>query len=174
MFPLVKYLRQLQAVLTVLILVLQVSRLFSSSFNSTYNGIDQTVSGKITKVYTFLSWIMRYQPLTYLKAYLYFRTVQQKAQYKFDYCYYLLTSVIILTVSLHFKRVTPLANIKQRFSSMCNLVDYCNSDFGGLYCNSLFLNLPRCQLDCLQLILNSAARAVSKTPRFRLIFMMWK
>jgi exonuclease III len=34
------------------------------------------------------------------------------------------------------------------------------------YCNSLFLNLPRCQLDRLQLILNSAARAVSKTPRF--------
>ena len=35
------------------------------------------------------------------------------------------------------------------------------------YCNSLFLNLPRYQLDRLQLILNSAARAVSKTPRFR-------
>jgi len=35
------------------------------------------------------------------------------------------------------------------------------------YCNSLFLNLPRCQLDRLQLILNSAARAVSKTPRYR-------
>jgi len=34
------------------------------------------------------------------------------------------------------------------------------------YCNSLFLNLPRCQLDRLQLILNSAARAVSKTPCF--------
>ena len=34
------------------------------------------------------------------------------------------------------------------------------------YCNSLFLNLPRSQLDRLQLILNSAARAVSKTPRF--------
>jgi len=37
------------------------------------------------------------------------------------------------------------------------------------YCNSLFLNLnPRCQLDRLQLIINSAARAdVSKTPRYR-------
>ena len=34
------------------------------------------------------------------------------------------------------------------------------------YCNSLFLNLPRCQPDRLQLILNSAARAVSQTPRF--------
>ena len=34
------------------------------------------------------------------------------------------------------------------------------------YCNSLFLNLPRCQLDRLQLILNSAARAGSNTPRF--------
>jgi hypothetical protein len=34
------------------------------------------------------------------------------------------------------------------------------------YCNSLFLNLPRGQLDRLQLILNSAARAVSRTPRF--------
>jgi len=32
------------------------------------------------------------------------------------------------------------------------------------YCNSLFLNLPRCQLDRLQLILNSTAQAVSKTP----------
>jgi len=30
------------------------------------------------------------------------------------------------------------------------------------YCNSLFLNLPRCQLDRLQLNLNSAALAVSK------------
>ena len=34
------------------------------------------------------------------------------------------------------------------------------------YCNSLFLNLPRSQLDRLELILNSAARAVSRTPRF--------
>jgi len=35
------------------------------------------------------------------------------------------------------------------------------------YCNTLFLNLPRSQLDRLQLILNSAAdRAVSKSPRF--------
>jgi len=37
---------------------------------------------------------------------------------------------------------------------------------GRLYCNSIFLNFPRCQLDRLQLILNSAARAVSKTHRF--------
>jgi hypothetical protein len=34
------------------------------------------------------------------------------------------------------------------------------------YCNSLYLNLPCSQLDRLQLILNSAARAVSETPRF--------
>jgi hypothetical protein len=34
------------------------------------------------------------------------------------------------------------------------------------YCNSLFLNLPRAQLDRLQFILNSAARAVSRTPKF--------
>jgi hypothetical protein len=34
------------------------------------------------------------------------------------------------------------------------------------YCNSLFLNLPRSQLDRLQLILNTAARAVSKSSRF--------
>jgi hypothetical protein len=33
-------------------------------------------------------------------------------------------------------------------------------------CNSLFLNVPANQLDCLQLVLNSAARAVTKTPRF--------
>ena len=34
------------------------------------------------------------------------------------------------------------------------------------YCNSLFLNLPANQLDRLQLVLNSAARAVTKTPKF--------
>jgi len=32
------------------------------------------------------------------------------------------------------------------------------------YCNSLFLNLPQCQLGRLQLILNSSVRAVSKLP----------
>jgi len=34
------------------------------------------------------------------------------------------------------------------------------------YCNSLFLNLPQSQLNRLQLILNSSARAVSKSPKF--------
>jgi len=34
------------------------------------------------------------------------------------------------------------------------------------YCNSLFLNLPQCQLGRLQLILNSSARAISKTTKF--------
>jgi hypothetical protein len=34
------------------------------------------------------------------------------------------------------------------------------------YCNSLFLNLPVNQLDRLQLVLNSAARAVTNTPKF--------
>ena len=34
------------------------------------------------------------------------------------------------------------------------------------YCNSLFLNIISQQLNCLQLILNSAARAVTKTPKF--------
>ena len=34
------------------------------------------------------------------------------------------------------------------------------------YCNSLFLNLPANQLNRLQLVLNSAARAVTKTSRF--------
>jgi len=34
------------------------------------------------------------------------------------------------------------------------------------YCNSLFLNLPQSQLGHLQLILNSSARDVSKTPKF--------
>jgi len=34
------------------------------------------------------------------------------------------------------------------------------------YCNSLFLNLPQSQLNRLQLILNSSARAVSKYPKF--------
>ena len=34
------------------------------------------------------------------------------------------------------------------------------------YCNSLFLNLPSSQLNRLQLILNSAARATTKTPKF--------
>jgi len=34
------------------------------------------------------------------------------------------------------------------------------------YCYSLFLNLPKSQLNRLQLILNSSARAVSKSPQF--------
>jgi len=34
------------------------------------------------------------------------------------------------------------------------------------YCNSFFLNLPQSQLGRLQFILNSSARAVSKTPKF--------
>ena len=34
------------------------------------------------------------------------------------------------------------------------------------YCNSLFLNLPCSELNRLQLILNSAARAITKTPKF--------
>ena len=34
------------------------------------------------------------------------------------------------------------------------------------YWNSLFLNLPRSQLDCLHLFLNSAAHVVSRTPHF--------
>ena len=34
------------------------------------------------------------------------------------------------------------------------------------YCNSLFLNLPANQLNCLQLVLNSAARAVTNTSKF--------
>jgi len=34
------------------------------------------------------------------------------------------------------------------------------------FCNSLFLNLPQYQLGRLQLIINSSARAVSKTPKF--------
>jgi len=34
------------------------------------------------------------------------------------------------------------------------------------YCNSLLLNLPATQMNYLQLVLNSAARAVTKTPKF--------
>jgi len=34
------------------------------------------------------------------------------------------------------------------------------------YCNSLLLNLPGSQTNFLQLVLNSAARAVTKTPKF--------
>ena len=34
------------------------------------------------------------------------------------------------------------------------------------YCNSLLLNLPSAQANRLQLVLNSAARAVTKTPKF--------
>jgi len=46
------------------------------------------------------------------------------------------------------------------------------------YCNSLFLNLPQSQLGHLQLILNSSALAVSKTPKFAHIspvlkFLLW-
>jgi len=40
------------------------------------------------------------------------------------------------------------------------------------YCNSLFLNLPQSQLGRLQLILNSSARGVSKTPKFAHIIIM--
>jgi len=35
------------------------------------------------------------------------------------------------------------------------------------YCNSLLLNLPVTQTNRLQLVLNSAARAVTKTPKFQ-------
>jgi len=34
------------------------------------------------------------------------------------------------------------------------------------YCNFLLLNLPATQTNCLQLVLNSAARVVTKTPKF--------
>jgi hypothetical protein len=34
------------------------------------------------------------------------------------------------------------------------------------YCNSLLLNLPTTQINCLQIIPNSAARAVTRTPKF--------
>jgi len=34
------------------------------------------------------------------------------------------------------------------------------------YCNSLLLNLPATQTNCLQLVLNSAARVVTKAPKF--------
>ena len=34
------------------------------------------------------------------------------------------------------------------------------------YCNSLLLNLPSTQTKRLQLVLNAAARAVTKTPKF--------
>jgi len=34
------------------------------------------------------------------------------------------------------------------------------------YCNSLLLNLPATQTNRLQLVLNSDARAVTKTPKF--------
>jgi len=64
-----------------------------------------------------------------------------------------------------------------------NTIDYCTAQiiatsliqFKVNYCNSLFLNLSRCHLDRLQLILNSAARAVSKNPRFSpiLISLHW-
>jgi len=41
------------------------------------------------------------------------------------------------------------------------------------YCNCLFLNLPQSQRGCLQLIPNSSARAVSKTPKFVLKSLHW-
>jgi len=42
------------------------------------------------------------------------------------------------------------------------------------YCNSLFLSLPQSHLGRLQLILNSSARAVSKTPKFAHIYLVLK
>ena len=44
--------------------------------------------------------------------------------------------------------------------------DACHYSTGTLDCNSLFLNLPQSQLNRLQLILNSTARAMSNTPKF--------
>jgi len=43
------------------------------------------------------------------------------------------------------------------------------------YCSSLLLNLPATQMNCLQLVLNSAARAVTKTHKFHHItpFLHW-
>ena len=42
------------------------------------------------------------------------------------------------------------------------------------YCNSLLLNLPATQTDRLQLVLNSAARAVTKTPKVHHITPIFK
>ena len=36
------------------------------------------------------------------------------------------------------------------------------------YCNSLFLNLPKCEIDRLQFVQNSLARAVSVLPNIRM------
>ena len=51
-------------------------------------------------------------------------------------------------------------------STMAKTMATCLIDSKVDYCNSLFLSLSRSQLHRLQLILNSTARAVSKTPRF--------
>jgi len=42
------------------------------------------------------------------------------------------------------------------------------------YCNSLLLNLPATQTNCLQLVLNSATRALTKTPKFHHITPIFK
>jgi len=42
------------------------------------------------------------------------------------------------------------------------------------YCNSLLINLPATQTNRLQLVLNSAARAVTKTPKFHHITLILK
>jgi len=46
-------------------------------------------------------------------------------------------------------------------------IDYCNS----LLLNSLLLNLPATQTNRLQLVLNSASRAVTKTPKFIILLL---
>jgi hypothetical protein len=42
------------------------------------------------------------------------------------------------------------------------------------YCNSLLLNLPSSQTKLLQLVVNAAARAVTKTPKFHRISPIFK
>jgi len=77
-----------------------------------------------------------------------------------------------LIISLQFRNNCFLSNSDLRrirntldFSTACTIAtSLIHSKLD--YCNSLFLNLPQSQLGRLPLILNSSARAVSKTFKF--------
>jgi hypothetical protein len=67
------------------------------------------------------------------------------------------------TEVLHDIRISPRPILDQ--TTACNIATaLIHSKLD--YCDSLFLNLPANQLDRLQLVLNSAARAVTNTPKF--------
>jgi hypothetical protein len=73
-------------------------------------------------------------------------------------------SSIIKSCLFHVRDLRRLRPILDQTTARNNATALIDSKLD--YCNSLFLNLPANQLDRLQLVLNSAARAVTNTPKF--------